>query len=189
MYNLNFQEALNYLNKKEQEHDKLVQLSRTLIKKSSNIIKLLHSNNFSAAQKELYLLSKKIKLLKKFSLEWKYLIIPIEQEYAEAALLYYCLKNKPIPSQKKLKVSVEGYVLGLLDLFGELRREVVLSLSKNDLNNANRLFLLMSKLFDELLVFRFSNTVLPNFKKKLDVARIQLEQARIELLHATQVKK
>jgi predicted translin family RNA/ssDNA-binding protein len=42
----------------------------------------------------------------------------------------------------------------------------------------------MQTLFDELLLFRFSSSLLPNFKKKQDIARIQLEESRIQILQA-----
>ncbi|MEM4137070.1 MAG: hypothetical protein QXV64_00580 [Candidatus Anstonellaceae archaeon] len=189
MNKLNFKTMLIYFEKKEKEQDKLIQLSRILIKKSSNAIKLIHLGKFAQAKKELNFLSKQIKKLSNFSKEWKYLILPIEQEYVEAVLLFCSLNTKKFPSYKKLNVSVEAYILGILDLFGELKREIIISLSKNNLSLANELFSLMSNLFDELLLFRFSNSILPNFKKKFDVARIQLETARIELLHHMQVKK
>ena len=37
-------------------------------------------------------------------------------------------------------------------------------------------------IFDELLPLRFSNAILPEFRRKQDSARHQIEQARGELL-------
>ncbi|MFN3909836.1 MAG: hypothetical protein ACK4J0_01210 [Candidatus Anstonellaceae archaeon] len=184
MKKINFKEIISYLEKKEKEHDKLIALSRNLIRTASNSIKLMHSNNLQEAKKNLSKLSKDIKAFSHFSEEYKYLVDPIAQEYVEAALLLAALEKKPFPNYKKLNVSPQAYLLGLLDLFGELKREVILSLLNNQKERAWYLFNIMSELFDELLVIRFSNSILPNFKRKLDIAKIQLEDSRIELLKA-----
>ena len=73
-------------------------------------------------------------------------------------------------------------VLGLLDSVGELKREMYESIRKGKKKDAERYFALMEEIFDALLPLRFSNAVLPDFRRKQDVARIQIEQARGELL-------
>jgi len=49
-------------------------------------------------------------------------------------------------------------------------------------DDAQKFFEMMELIYDELLPLRFSNAVLPEFRRKQDVARIQIEQARGELL-------
>jgi len=58
-------------------------------------------------------------------------------------------------------------------------------LKRGDKKSAGRYFELMSGIYDELSPIRFSNSLLPNFRKKQDVARMQVEQARSELVRAT----
>ena len=71
------------------------------------------------------------KLLKKYKKKAtgqlrRYLITP-EQEYVEAACLIAIVEKKDIPSDKKLAVMPESYVLGLLEFVGELKRKVFYS--------------------------------------------------------------
>jgi len=70
----------------------------------------------------------------------------------------------------------------LLDSMGELKREMYESIRKGRKKDAEEYFALMEEIFDALLPLRFSNAVLPDFRRKQDVARIQIEQARGELL-------
>ena len=56
------------------------------------------------------------------------------------------------------------------------------NLRKGDKKEAERFFHSMEWIFHELLHLRFSNAVLPEFRKKQDIARIQIEQARGELI-------
>jgi len=63
-----------------------------------------------------------------------------------------------------------------------LKREMYESIRKNKKKDAEKYFALMEEIFDALLPLRFSNAILPEFRRKQDVARIQIEQARGELL-------
>jgi translin len=184
-----FKEAIAYLNKKENSLEKALILSRELIRNSATIISLLHNNKLNEAKKQAKLAKKTFNFLIKFEKDYKLIVDAAAQEYTEAVVLLAILENKELPLRKELNVSFEAYLLGLADLMGELRREVILNLQRNNYSNSNKIFQIMECLFNKLLVFRYSNSVLPNFKKKLDVARIQLEQARIELLAAKKVEK
>ena len=56
------------------------------------------------------------------------------------------------------------------------------SLRHGKKKDAEGYFQMMEGIYDALLPLRFSNSVLPEFRRKQDVARIQIEQARGELL-------
>ena len=53
-------------------------------------------------------------------------MITPEQEFVEAACLIAVVEKKDIPSDKKLAVMPESYVLGLLDCVGELKEEFLM---------------------------------------------------------------
>jgi translin len=183
-FNFNSKDLLKDLEKKQLEQDKLISISRILIRECSNSIKLMHANDLKAAKINLLKLKNSINKLKKAYPENKTIVQSVWQEYAEAYLFLCCLEKKPFPSYKKLGLSAQSYVLGLLDLFGELRRKIIYYLANKNLKEAEFLFSIMQTLFDELLLFRFSSSLLPNFKKKQDIARIQLEESRIQILQA-----
>ena len=42
----------------------------------------------------------------------------------------------------------------------------------------------MEKIYEAVEPFQFSNSILPNFRRKQDVARRQIEQARSEILYS-----
>ena len=56
------------------------------------------------------------------------------------------------------------------------------SLRSGKRKDAEKYFSMMEDIFDSLLPLRFSNAILPEFRHKQDVGRIQIEQARGELL-------
>ena len=106
----------------------------------------------------------------------------VYQEYAEARIVLCAIEEKRIPSYEELSVPEVPYLTGLLDAVGELKREMYESLRKSNRKDAELYFELMEAIYDELLPLRFSNSILPEFRRKQDAARHQIEQARGELL-------
>ena len=108
------------------------------------------------------------------------------QEYVEAIALYNILGKHSIPSKKELNEETAPYILGLMDLVGELKREAIDELRRGNNKLASRYYELMKDIYDSTLHIRFANSILPGFRKKQDVARIQLESLASELLHTKQ---
>ena len=65
--------------------------------------------------------------------------------------------------------------MGMMDVFGELKREIIGSLSEGDVKSARSYYSLMVEMFDATRSIRFAEAVLQGFRRKQDVARIQME--------------
>ncbi len=107
----------------------------------------------------------------------RYMITP-EQEYVEAACLISIAEKKPIPSDKKLNVMPEAYVLGLLDCVGEMKRMVFDQIRAGDVGEASRVFDVMENLYLALYPFAAYDKVLKDARRKTDVDRILVDDAR-----------
>jgi len=68
----------------------------------------------------------------------------------------------------------------------KLREKKIDELRKGNKELASRYYELMKSIYDSTLHIRFANSILPGFRKKQDVARMQLESLASELLHAEQ---
>ena len=124
----------------------------------------------------------------------RYLITP-EQEFVEAACLIAIVEKKEIPSDKKLAVMPESYVLGLLDCVGELKRMVYDKIRIGDVEEATRVFEIMENLYLHLYTFSMYDKVVKEARRKIDVNRILVddvrsaiteEKRRTELINALQ---
>lgn len=173
---------IKQLEARESAHDQILAASRPLIRLCAMAIKLLHAGEMAAAKKELAALDAGLAKLPPANAEWDYLRSPILQEAVEARLLLAAVQRKPLPHYQQLQVPPQVYLLGLCDAVGEFRRQMLESLKRGDRRAAAYYFDLMNDIHDQLSVVRFSNSLLPNFRKKQDVARHQVEQARSELL-------
>jgi translin len=171
------------LEAREKEQDKILGSTREIVRHCANGIKMLHSGEMKGAKAEIAAARRKIAPFAKTK-SFEYLLEQPYQEIAEAVLLLAAVEKKSLPGWEELSMPFEPYLLGLCDLVGELRRQMLEELKKGNAREAQRYFELMSGIYDELLPIRFSNSLLPNFRKKQDVARSQVEQARSELVRS-----
>lgn len=107
----------------------------------------------------------------------RYLVTP-EQELVEASAFLAIIENKPIPSVESLKVSNESYVLGLMDLIGELKRYVFDNIRVGKSKEASHIFEIMEDLYLHLYPFAMYDKILKEARKKLDVNRKLVEDTR-----------
>ncbi|MEM4359135.1 MAG: hypothetical protein QXT45_01235 [Candidatus Bilamarchaeaceae archaeon] len=170
------------LMEKESALDKLLVKARETVRECSSAIKAIHSRDLKTARAHLKEAEKGVQVLTKMKSEFPAQVGHVLQEYAEAQITLEAIERKRIPHYKELGVEEVPYILGLLDAVGELKREMYESLRRGERKEAERYFSLMEEIYDTLLPLHFSNAVLPDFRRKQDAARMQIEQARGELL-------
>ena len=105
-------------------------------------------------------------------------MIAPEQEFVEAACLIAIVEHKEIPTDKKLSVMPESYVLGLLDCVGELKRQVFDKIRIDKIDEAVRIFEIMENLYLHLYTFSMYDKVVKEARRKIDVNRILVEDVR-----------
>lgn len=169
------------LKEREKEQDKILYSTRQIVRHCATAIKMLHNGEVASARKEIAA-AQRMALPFAKTTSFSYLLEPVWQEIAEARLLLAAVEGRELPGYKEMNMPFEPYLTGLCDFIGELRRQMLECLKKGDTKEANRYFGMMSFIYDELSVIRFSSSLLPNFRKKQDVARMQVEQARSELV-------
>lgn len=176
------EEVLKVLEDKERRQDAVLRLNREVIRDCAKAIKHLHTGEEEELKQSLLELEKKIKELRKVGEGFDNISQQCMQEYAEIKCLHSILSKKPIPSFHDLEMSFQPYFTGLCDCVGELRRQVQISLRKKDKKEAERLLGEMECIYDNLMMIKFSSSLVGSLKHKQDVIRSQVEQARSELL-------
>ena len=125
----------------------LLKNSREIIILCSRSIISVHKGDLKTAKKNLQEVDSLLKKYrKKATSDLRRYLITSEQEYVEAAWLLAVVEGKEIPSDKKLKVMAESYVLGLLDCVGELKRMVFDKIRIGDTEKALKTFDIMENL-------------------------------------------
>ena len=163
----------------QDDREFLLRNTREIVILCSRSIISVHKGDLKNAKKNLKqadILLKKYKKKGESDLR-RYLITP-EQEFVEAACLIAVVERKEIPSDTKLKVMPESYVLGLLDCVGELKRMIFDKIRLGDIEEALRIFDIMENLYLHLYPFSMYDKVVKEARRKVDVDRILVDDAR-----------
>ncbi|MFX1473860.1 MAG: hypothetical protein ACFFCO_00045 [Promethearchaeota archaeon] len=104
-----------------------------------------------------------------------------EGEVVEATLILAFRKEEAFVGPEDLGVGEVGYLLGLGDFVGELRRVTIDALTKDNLALAKRAFSQMEEVYSILLTFDFPNALTPGLRAKTDVARRLVERTRADI--------
>jgi translin len=157
----------------------LLKNTREVVVLCSRSIIAVHKNDIKTGKNNL---KKAESLLRKYKKKAtgdlrRYLITP-EQEFVEAACLIAIVEKEDIPSDKKLSVMPESYVLGLLDCIGELKRRVFDKIRTGNIEEATRVFEIMESLYLQLYTFSMYDKVVKEARRKIDVNRILVDDVR-----------
>ncbi|MFB5606025.1 MAG: RNA-binding protein [Nitrosarchaeum sp.] len=179
----NVKSSLNKITKSlakvQDDREFLLKNTREIIILCSKSIISVHKGDMKYAKnnlKQADILLKKYK--KKATSDLRRYMITPEQEFVEAASLIAIVEKNEIPSEKKLNVMPESYVLGLMDCVGELKRMVFDKIRMDDINEASRIFEIMENLYLHLYPFSMYDKVVKEARRKIDVDRILVDDAR-----------
>ncbi len=157
----------------------LLKNTREIIVLCSRSIIAVHKNDTKTGKNNLKNAESLLKKYKKKATgDLKRYIITPEQEFVEAASLIAVVEKKEIPSDKKLGVMPESYVLGLLDCIGELKRMVFDKIRIGEIDEATRVFEVMENLYLQLYTFSMYDKVVKEARRKIDVNRILVDDVR-----------
>ena len=108
---------------------------------------------------------------------YKYISVA-EQELVEANALKCIMDGSAVPSHSQLGVSGPAYLTGLLDCVGEIKRLVYDRMRSGNEKDAEKLFATMEELYSSVYPFASYDNIVPGLRKKLDVARMLIEDIR-----------
>ena len=111
------------------------------------------------------------------------------QELAEAANVFSFLKDGKFTPPQSYGIPTRAYLTGLADTVGELRRACLDSLRSDNVTRAEDLLGFMEEIFDELHSLDFLNALIPDLRRKCDVARSLIERTRGDITSAVRQNK
>jgi translin len=167
------------LNDIEQRREILIKGTRDVIINCSKSIMSLHRGNYQEAAiliEEAQTTLGSLRTNTRNDLE-KYLL-NAEQEFVEARQLKCVCDKSGLVGIDELNVAASSYTLGLLDCVGEIKRMIYENLRTANTENALRLFNLMEDLYSSIYPFSVYDNIVPGIRRKLDVAKILIENVR-----------
>jgi len=175
---------------KDKVREAALKLSRTIVRLSGSAIRGLHTGEkpekeFAELKGQLAKLSEILK--QNPDVASTGYVETAFQEYSEAEIVRSILEKGDVPSPADLGVSSTGYLLGLGDSVGELRRFCLDELKTGRTDRANYFLERMEDIFVELMRFDLPDAIVP-IRRKQDVARSLLEKTRGDVAVATSAR-
>jgi len=170
---------MNDLQLTQGRREKLIKGTRDVIMLCSKSIVSLHREKFDEASQQVKQARELLDELRQDAQTDLYrYMIGAETELVEANALRAIISGSSIPSMDSLNVKGDSYILGLLDCVGELKRLVYDKIRVGKSEEANNLFTLMEQIYSALFPFAAFDNIVPGVRRKLDVARILIEDTR-----------
>ncbi|UCC19394.1 MAG: haloacid dehalogenase, partial [Promethearchaeota archaeon] len=151
-----FSEITELLENLYQDREKILKLSREIIRDCSIAIKNVHRKEFDKFQDKINKIKVDhlalVKLVNKNpGLFFKYLKTP-EQEISESLAFFSIISKKEIPSPTELKIYPLNFLLGLADVIGELRRYALDNIRNSRVEDLN----IVLENMDEIYTYLFA---------------------------------
>lgn len=170
------------LAEQEKRQDAVLQLQRELVRDCAKAIKCLHVGDLQGCEKLLPSIDEQVAALKKIDKDFEHISQQAYQEVVEIKVLDAVFKRKEIPTYEDLNVEFRPWLSGLADAVGELRRALQLALRDGKRQDAEYYFKQMNRIYDNLMVLKYSGSLVGALKAKQDMVRGQVEHARSEML-------
>lgn len=165
--------------------------SRKITFLSKHAIMAMHRNEPVEAKKKLVKAGKMLSKIVKISSFHQDLVTgsmrTAYQEYAEAQIFLKVVEEDEFPTPISINVPTTQYLLGLADSIGEFRRRALDSLRKKKLSLAEKCLRIMDDIYVELVSLEGAYNLIPELRRKCDVARRLIELTMGEI--ATEARR
>jgi translin len=163
----------------QDRREKLIKGTRDVVMLCSKSIVAMHHNQLEDAKSKMDQAKAMLEEFRGYAGHDLYRYIAVaEQELVEAYALRSVMEDKPMPPMIELNVTGESYLTGLLDCVGEIKRLVYDRMRSGRGEDAEKLFATMEEIYNAIYPFAVYDNIVNGLRKKLDVARILIEDIR-----------
>ncbi len=163
----------------QERREKLIKGTRDVVMLCSKSIISLHHGKHEDAKENMVRAKAMLEDFRSYARQDLHRYIAVaEQELVEAHALLAVMENSSLPSMKAIGVTGESYLTGLLDCVGEIKRLVYDRMRSGSPQDAERLFAIMEEIYGAVYPFAVYDNIVSGLRKKLDVARMLIEDIR-----------
>lgn len=163
----------------QDRREKLIKGTRDVVMLCSKSIVAMHHSQLEDAKSKMDQAKSMLEEFRKYARQDLYRYIAVaEQELVEAYALRAVMDHKPMPTMKEMDVTGDSYLTGLLDCVGEIKRLVYDRMRSGNEEDAEKLFATMEEIYNAIYPFAVYDNIVSGLRKKLDVARMLIEDIR-----------
>ncbi|EZQ04856.1 MULTISPECIES: haloacid dehalogenase [Acidianus] len=169
--------------------EKLLLLSRELIRVSGETISLCHRGKESEAKEKFHKAIEKAKEIQKIVSDYPELLygdVGVSfQELAEADIVLSFYFNLDVMLPNELGIPDTYFIDGIADAIGEMRRAILEFLRKDKKEDAEKTMEKMDILYESIWKLEYPKSLVPGLRQKIDALRRIVEETRHDLFLAT----
>ncbi len=174
--------------------ERVLPLARAAVRKCSESIKHSHRGEYDNAKNAIseantLILQAKSEIVKSEFINKSHILDTAYQELTEAANVLSILDHRKITPPSDYDIPSRPYLTGLGDTIGELRRAILELLRVDAIEESVTLLSVMEEILDNLSSFDFPNALVPDLRRKCDVARNLIERTRGDVTNAVRQKR
>jgi translin len=181
-----FDQIRQHLTAKSAAREISLARARETIRSSANAIRAIHRHDFATGQR----------LTEEAGAALRAAVEPLRahpdvlhggfvhdaaKEYAEARLFLSLARGEPPPNPEQLGVDPVGYLHGLAETVGELRRHLLDFLRRGEVERCEPLLESMDEIYTQLVTIDFPDAMTAGLRRATDAARGILEKTRGDL--------
>ncbi len=171
---------------KDAAREKVLPLSREVIRHCSRAIRAVHRHEFEQAKELLQsarsLLNEVEQTVTIYSeLRNTGFVRDAQKEFAEGSITLALVAGERLPEPDELGVDPAAYLNGLGEAVGELRRYLLDSMRKGDLSRGEELLSAMDDIYNILVTMDFPDAITGGLRRTTDMVRGVLERTRSDL--------
>lgn len=179
---------------KHAARERAIRLSREVIYKCSTSIRAAHRGEYdlarSLADSARALLDEVSEALDNHDdLRYTGLVHDSQKEYVEARVTLALVSGHPIPDPDELGVGYAPYLNGLGEAAGELRRHILDTMRRGELERCEEILGMMDDIYGLLVTIDFPDALTGSLRRTTDMVRGVLERSRGDLTIALRQKQ
>ncbi len=184
-----FERISSELTGMEKEREKILQKIRQWLIETRKVFNLINEEKTEEANLILHKIYEEVRKFKEkvknFS-KYKIYFHPLYRELAEAFCFLGIIKSGEVINPYLLDFPIISFLHGLTESIGELKRFTLNQVIKGEINKAKKTFNYMESIFNAIsLLTEFPDSLTLNLRRKIDVARRNVEETRNIIAYAT----
>jgi translin len=174
------------LSTRDEAREKMLPMCRESIRNSSNAIRAVHRREFDDARELIKTAGKVLRQAEtvvsaQTELSNTGMLRDAQKEFTEANVVLALVSGYLLPTLDELEVDVAAYLNGLGEAMGELRRFLLDSMRRGDLDRGEEILGAMDNVYGLLVTLDYPDAITGGLRRTTDMVRGVLERTRSDL--------
>ena len=178
--------AIEQLTSRNSDREVGLSVSREVIRSSANAIRAVHRSDFEEARRLIKSAESRLQDAEHIRTNNSLIynagfLNDARKEFTEANITLAVISGEDIPSAEKLGIDPSPYLNGMAEVIGELRRFILDSLRRDNVDRCEELMEVMDEIYGVLVTVDFPEAVTGGLRHTTDAMRAVLERTRGDL--------